>query len=91
MSKSVLTVCLFMVSLGATASTIEECTKHLPEGHEYQIEIVLDVDKTGLEPTVKGSFDVTGGSDSQESSDINDFVECAAPLIKSVDVETNKV
>lgn len=64
-----------MVSLGATASTIE---------------IVLDVDKTGSEPTVKGSFDVTGGSDFQESFDINDFLEYAAPLIKSVDVETNK-
>lgn len=62
MKSSVLAVCLFGFSMSATASTLEECAKLLPDGHTYKVEIILDVDKTEKDPTVKGSFGVTGGA-----------------------------
>lgn len=88
MKKNVLTVCFLGFSFGVTASTLEECAKLLPEGHEYKVEITLDVDKTTNEPTFTGSFGVTGGTDTPEGFDIGEFVECAGPLIKSLDIET---
>ncbi|MCA3908296.1 hypothetical protein JKP30_21175 [Vibrio vulnificus] len=90
MKKSVLTICLLGFSLGAAASTLEDCAKLLPQGHEYKVEIILDVDKTTQDPTVTGSFGVTGGANAPESFDISDFVECAGPLIKTVDTEATK-
>ncbi|WP_135443018.1 hypothetical protein [Vibrio tasmaniensis] len=89
MTSSVLAVCLFALSVGANASTLEECAKLLPDGHTYKVEIILDVDKTDKDPTVTGSFGVTGGADAPETFDIGDFVECAGPLIKTVDTDSN--
>ncbi|EAQ54386.1 hypothetical protein MED222_14850 [Vibrio sp. MED222] len=89
MKSSVLVVCLFGFSVGATASTLEECAKLLPDGHTYKVEIILDVDKTDKEPTVTGSFGVAGGADAPVTFDIGDFVECAGPLIKTVDTDSN--
>ncbi|RZR03064.1 hypothetical protein D8T43_22775 [Vibrio vulnificus] len=77
-------------SLGATASTLEDCAKLLPEGHQYKVEIILDVDKTTQKPIVTGSFGVTGGAEAPENFDISEFVECAGPLIKTVASETSK-
>ena len=85
MNKNLLIVSLLGFSLGATASTLEDCTKLLPEGHRYKVEITLDVDKTTQEPTFTGSFEVTGGADTPEDFDIGEFAECAGPLIKTVD------
>ncbi|MCS0432556.1 hypothetical protein [Vibrio diabolicus] len=50
----------------------------------------MDVDKTTQKPAVTGSFDVTGGADTSESFDISEFVECAGPLIKTVETEASK-
>ncbi|CAK1795020.1 putative exported protein [Vibrio crassostreae] len=88
--RKIALVMLLGISLGATASTLEDCAKLLPEGHQYKVEIVLDVDKTTQKPIVTGSLDVTGGADSPESFDIIGFVECAGPLIKTVKTETSK-
>ncbi|MEZ8466077.1 hypothetical protein AB6D04_17595 [Vibrio splendidus] len=89
MKSSVLAVCLFGFSMSTTASTLEECAKLLPDGHTYKVEIILDVDKTEKDPAVKGSFGVTGGADAPDTFDIGDFVECAGPLIKTVDTDSN--
>lgn len=89
MRKVALTI-LFGISTGAYASTLEECAKLLPDGHEYKVEITLDVDKTTQKPLITGSFAVTGGADNRETFDISEFVTCAGPLIKTVDTETSK-
>ena len=88
--RKVALVILTGISLGSTASTLEDCAKLLPEGHQYKVEITLDVDKTTQKPRVTGSFGVTGGADAPESFDISEFVECAGPLIKTVETETSK-
>ncbi|EMV9345908.1 hypothetical protein AADU82_004681 [Vibrio alginolyticus] len=88
--RKIALVILSGISLGASASTLEDCAKLLPEGHQYKVEIVLDVDKTTQKPVVTGSFDVTGGADTPESFDISEFVECTGPLIKTVETEASK-
>lgn len=87
MKKSLLVIFLSGISWGTYAATLEECTKLLPDGHEYKVEITFDVDKRESTPIVTGSFGVTGDTDSPENFDIGAFVECAGPLIKRVDEE----
>ncbi|MGF1755777.1 hypothetical protein L4C33_19565 [Vibrio makurazakiensis] len=78
---------LFSLNSVAVSATLEECSNLLPEGHEYKIEITLDVDKTSSDTSTSGNFSVTGGADQPSSFDISAFVECAAPLIKNVEDE----
>ena len=79
--KKVILIFLSGFCISAESLTLKDCTKHLPEGHKYKVEIVLDVDKTTKKSVVAGNFSVTGGSDSSEKFDIRDFVNCASPLI----------
>lgn len=90
MKKSWLVICLSGISWGTSAATLEECTKLLPDGYEYKVEITFDVDKRESTPVVTGNFGVTGGTDSPENFDIDAFVECAGPLIKRIDEENAK-
>ncbi|KYN87476.1 hypothetical protein [Vibrio cidicii] len=72
------------VSFGVSSTTLEQCTELLPEGQEYRVEIILDVDRISSQTIVSGDFSVTGGTDDSQKFDISEFVECAAPLIKSL-------
>ncbi|MGD8231591.1 hypothetical protein [Vibrio sp. TRT 1302] len=90
MKKSLLLIGLLSTSLGVSAATLEECTKLLPDGYEYTVDITFNVDKTKSEPVVTGSFGVTGGTDTPENFDISAFVECAGPLLKNVNSETDQ-
>ncbi|WP_392339613.1 hypothetical protein [Moritella marina] len=79
---------LLTFSLSAASATLEECAMLLPEGHEYKIEITLDVDKTANNPSFSGSLSVEGGVEQASDFDIREFAECAGPLIKNVEVDT---
>lgn len=76
--------CFQFVSFGAFSTTLEQCTEFLPEGHEYRVEITLDVDRVSSQAIVSGDFSVTGRTEDSQKFDVSKFVECAAPLIKSL-------
>lgn len=82
-------VALCLLTFNAQANTsqqsVESCSELLQEGHNYEISITANVDKTTNIPSFTGEISVTGGNDGVTNFDISEFVECIGPLIKNID------
>lgn len=90
--KILVSLGLLTFSVGAFSATLEECSALLPEGHSYKVSIILDIDKSAEKapdtPSFSGEFSVSGGTDEALNFDIREFVECAGPLIKNVETDS---
>lgn len=83
-----ISVCFLSVNFGVSAenqrSTLEGCADLLPNGHNYEVVIKLQVDKASEKTNFNGDLSVEGDTDDSQNFNIGKFVECVAPLIKNI-------
>jgi len=66
----------------ASAATIEQCAKLLPQGKRYTFVINGTIDNSGATPVVHGELSLTDGTNDDLTQQANPFAQCFAKLVR---------